>query len=589
MSDPYRMILVNIAALTLLGFGTFFYTQIYPKKKLHPFVLLILCSVLPLMSILRYGVYESGDFNFNIYKSMSLFNAIQDGQILPRWAGDLNATFGYPLFNFTYPLPYYIILFFHMFGFSFIASLKITLIAAYVFSGIAMYLFTKSFLNKPASFVSAIFYLFAPYHLVDLHFRVAIGELFSFIFLPCVFLGIHKLQGTKKLRWYLFTAITETLLLLSHQAIALGSFPIIVSYILFYGHLKKLNIREHVFLLSSLVIGFLLAAFYVLPVLFESQFTIQPQDANISFPNFFLFIFSPWRHGFLFQGPKGELSFIIGYAQLFVVFSSGILLLKSKRYEDKKKLAFFLAWFFLIFFLMQSVSKPIWDAFPLLKNFQFSYRFLVIIAFLTSVLAGIVINKFRNQGFILLLLTVTILSTVLNWGNRRVIPSITDEALRNNIPYATFEGEGLSPAMPKWVKEKRWIKKIPSAHLEKISGDGEITEITRKSQYHEYVVNALSDMILRENTWYFPGWKIFANNKEVLLTDKNVNDNGTMQFPLKKGFYSIKVIFSNTKIRTIGEFISLLTVLLLVFFGGCSFLLKNAGNRKKLTALLPQF
>ena len=112
MLDPYRMVIVNLVASAVLLIGLIAYRYVYPRKKINLFAVLLLISLLPIISLLRKGAYESGDFNFNIYKSMSLLTALKDGQLLPGWAGELNSVYGYPLFIFTYPLPYYTILLF---------------------------------------------------------------------------------------------------------------------------------------------------------------------------------------------------------------------------------------------------------------------------------------------------------------------------------------------------------------------------------------------------------------------------------------------------------------------------------------------
>ena len=46
------------------------------------------------------------------------------GQIPPRFVPDLSFGFGYPLFNFVFPLPFYIGEVFHLLGLSFVDSIK---------------------------------------------------------------------------------------------------------------------------------------------------------------------------------------------------------------------------------------------------------------------------------------------------------------------------------------------------------------------------------------------------------------------------------------------------------------------------------
>ena len=579
MLDPYRMVIVNLVASAVLLVGLIAYRYVYPRKKFNLFAVLLLISLLPIISLLRKGAYESGDFNFNIYKSMSLLTALKDGQLLPGWAGELNSGYGYPLFIFTYPLPYYTILLFKSLGLSFIASEKLALASAFIASGTAMFLFIRSILNKTAAFVASVFYLFSPYHLVDTHFRVAIGEVFSFVFLPLVFFGVTKLIQTNKFRWFALVAVSQSLLILSHQAISLISFPMITSYtLLMLITNKKTQLRNIVYYCLAIAFGYLLSAFYFLPVLFELKYTLQAIGSEISFSHISDFLFSPWRWGFLFQGPKGELSFVVGYTQLVIVTLAVILAFKKTfKKQNKTVIYFFLAWFFMLFFLMQSFSKPVWNFLPIFKNFQFSYRLLVAVSFTTSILSAFAVLKMKNKYLVFMLVFVTILYTILNWGQRRVIPEINDSALRKNLPLSTVNGEGLSPAAPKWVdKDKIWMDKIPEFHLETINGQAKIADTFRNSYKHEYAVQAKTDIYLKENTLYFPGWIVTANGKEIPIEFQNNKYSGVITFRLKKGEYYLSVVFGNTTIRTASQYLSLFTMLVLI----CSFFILYLRSKK---------
>ncbi|MEK7502564.1 MAG: hypothetical protein AAB609_03485, partial [Patescibacteria group bacterium] len=84
--DPYKMVLVNIiASLFLLG-GVVFYRFVYPKKNINLLFLLILISLLPVISILRKGTYESGDLTIHTSFAISFFESLKDGNYIPRWS-----------------------------------------------------------------------------------------------------------------------------------------------------------------------------------------------------------------------------------------------------------------------------------------------------------------------------------------------------------------------------------------------------------------------------------------------------------------------------------------------------------------------
>lgn len=417
MIGPYAMVLTSLIFSVLLFGGTFFYKFIYPKKKINLFILLLLISILPLISILRAGVYQSGDFTINVYKTMALYSALSDKVFLPGWAESLNATYGYPLFIFTYPLPYYTAALFHFIGFSFINSIKLLLISSFILSGVAMYLWAEDLFGKLPAFVAAIFYLFTPYHLIDLNFRADIGETLSFVFFPLTLFFTRKVFKKKGFRWALLGGLSICGLILSHQAVSVSFIPFVILYGLFeFYQLKKKEIRKLFSFCSFILLGFLLSAFYWIPGVFEGIYTRRAITQEILFRNFWEYIYSPWKLGFLFQGNKGELSFIIGYVQLFVVLTAFVFLFRRiiKNTYQRRLLILFLFAFLLTFFMTQSISKPLWYIIPLISNFQFTFRLLADIAFFTSAIAAIVTKNINKPIIIYLLILIAIFPTILN-------------------------------------------------------------------------------------------------------------------------------------------------------------------------------
>ena len=545
MSEPYRMIFVNLIGSFTLIIGTIFYRFLYPKKHINLFIILLLITILPIISIFRSGTYESGDFNIHIYRSMAFFDSLREGNFMPSWAKDLNATYGYPLFIFNYPLPYYIISFFHFVGFSFITSMKLFLGLNLVASGIFMYLFVNNVLkNKLSAFTSAIFYVFAPYHLIDVHFKIGIGEILTFTLIPLCFLGIRKLYFKRSVLNILFSSMLIALLIMSHPAIAL------FHSVIFLGYILLLQIRNKstffIQMLSPLTIGFALSSYSWLGPIILQKYTVVQSSAlkTVYFPTITDLFYSPWRMGFLFQGPSGETSFLIGYTQLVVVILILFLILKNNIPAKKRADEIFWLLVFIVFsFLITPYSKMLWEHSWFLKPIG-SHRLLLIIAFSTSVLAGYLVLLARNRKtLIYLLITITVGYTILNWGHRRLIPEINDAVLRTNIWKSTSEGEGHFYAAPKWVDQKHlWSKNLPKAHMEILKGVGEIKSFQRSSTIHVYQVLAKTSLEIRENTLYFPGWKIKSNGWEIPI---NYTENGIIKFILPKGSQHVELTYQD--------------------------------------------
>lgn len=567
------MVLLNFFSLLFLSIIFLFYQYIYPKKKIKLGILLFFLSLLPLLSILRKGTYESGAFSDYVKFSMSFYESLKEGNLVPQWDSLRCAGYGCPQFIFMYTLPYYIISFFHFIGFSFISSIKLLLALAFLSSGLSIYTFVKDWLGKLSAFVAAIFYLFSPYHLVDLHFRTDIAEILSFVFLPIQFLSTKKILETRSWKWIIIGAVNILFLIMSHQAISLATIPLILTYgIVIWIYSKKRNQSSLLLFLGSLALGLLLSMFYWLPILSEAKNIYWGIFGNISFIKpWSAFFYSPWKLGFLFQGPYGELSFIVGYTHWIIVAISIYMLAKNKiRGSLKIVLLFLLASFAIAFFMMQEISESIWITIPIINKFQFSYRFLLFLSFLSALMAAILSKAIKNKWIITLLCFFTITTTILNWGHRRTIPSIDDSYLRRELITASPVFE---VTIPKWADYKNLeTKKRPAKHIEVLSGKAKILEIYRNTTKHEYVIYAQTKITLRENTFYFPGWNLIINNRFYPFSYETSKHQGLITFSLPKGNHKAILEYSNNPIISLSQKVSLLTLFSIIFFSVYYFL-----------------
>lgn len=484
---------------------------------------LIIIALLPIILMFRPGLNESGDMSIHVTKLMEFYQNLNEGNFIPQWAGRLNANYGYPLFVFSYLSPYYIASIFKVLGFGYILSIKLMVSTTFVSSGILMYWWAKKQQSSNiAGFCCGIFYLFMPYHLVDLNFRMSVGELVAFVFLPLVLIGIQR-----KL-WFI-SALSFWLLILSHQTVALAALP----FFIWYAGKQ----------LFSLLFGIIFATHYWLPILVENKYIYQSIAAvPLTFQTIKDLIYAPWGWGLLFQGHFGELSFLLGYSQWLVIMFALI-------FQKDNFLKGLLIWFFIYLFMILDISKPIWYFLPLLSNFQFSYRLLTIQTLIVSMIAGIILPKlnYKLRNFILIF---TVLYTFVNWTTRRMISDIGDAQVLQHLPYLTAQTAGEIFWAP--ISRPYWMKEVTSNTFP------ESTTILRTSTHHIYQFENKSDLDVQDNTYYFPGWIGKIDGKELEIT----HSNGLINFKVPKGNHEVEIYFTRTPIR---NFSLLVTQIILIF------------------------
>jgi hypothetical protein len=558
MIDPQKLIATSISVFIVFLTIAF----LIRKKEKFGLYFVILASLLPLISLLRKGVHQSGDFAINISKAYDLWNSLSYGIFPVHWASILNATYGYPLFLFTYPLPYYAIALPKFLGISFIASEKFWIAVVFILSGIGMYLLLKQFLNRNSSSLGAILYLFAPYHLVDMHFRIALGELFAFAFLPFVFYSIFKIKTNASRRYITLLFVAYFCLMLSHQAATLIATPFIIITPLFLTINKKKLLHIYI----ALFCAFLASSFYWLPVLEGTAHTLQVEFAkSISFEDPKLYFISPWRFGFLYQGPVGQLSFPMGFVQIILTVFLTVSLMKDKVNKRLKKISFillFILWFFV--FLLFPFSDFLWKKLPLMTNFQFSYRMMLPISFILAIIGAISVDKIKNSKVVYLIAIVAMLLTILNWGTRAMLTDITDSYLMHHAPLTTAEAEGLQPAAPiNRNLHNIWEKTPPIGPLEVENGLATVSVISKTPTKHIYLLNVAKKSAFVENTYYFPGWNLYVNGKKHHFTYIDSQKSDKIRFVLLPGEYDVLLSFEATPIIKFANILSILGIIML--------------------------
>lgn len=523
----------------------------------------------------------------HIYRAMVFYENLKQGILMPSWGGDLNGTYGYPVFIFNYILHYYLIALFHFIGFSFVAGMKLFLILSFIGSGISMFLWSKKiFKNELACFSAAIFYMFAPYHLITLHFRVN-GENFAYALAPLLFYQLHNLLEKQTTKNAILFGLLLGLLFFAHSANAAFTSLFMIVYLGLLYVLKTIRTRKKLILVCiGYVIGIMLASPVFFAHLILSQYTYGYVLAGKpSFTPLWQLLYSPWRLGFLFQGPRGEFAFIIGYTQIFLLLIMIYFFLK-KKIEEKLRIqvAFWLLTTLFISFLIIPESQLLWKVIPILSFAQFSYRLLFFVNIATAILAGyLVLTIPKKKSAIYLLVFATIAYTIINWGNRRTIPQIADNTLRKNIPLSSYNYEGMAVmASPRWLDlNNLWEKKVPQKHLETLMGDATIKQLKREQTYHAYVVSTKEKTTFRENTLYFPGWSIKVDNKPVLIVYSEKKSLGKMIFTIPSGIHSIEVVYKDLPLFALSKIISLLGFLSIILYLSASWILRLLSYEKK--------
>ena len=258
------------------------------------------------------------------------------------------------------------------------------------------------------------------------------------------------------------------------------------------------------------------------------------------------------------------MSFEIGAVYLLATATCW-LMAKYAPKSTRRYLQFFLGVFAISIFLCTAESILLWRELPLLAYLQFPWRFLTIAAMVTSFLCGFPLWAARDRPRLQAALSIALLAGIVFVGLPRCRPLeysdwtdatfSPDKIARESIPLALEE-----EYEPIWVQERP--ANPDHQKLQALAGNVSILEESIRPTRYDFLLEADERSVLRVNTFYFPGWKVFIDGQQAQVDYSN--KNGLITFEVEGGQHRIRVIFADTPIRIWGRSISIVSFVLLL-------------------------
>lgn len=544
-------------------------------KRLLPVMfvtLLLFFAVRPLFSD---GFFPMHD-DTQVARVVEMGKALKEGQFPVRWVSDLGYGYGYPIFNFYGPLPYYIGGVLYALGVSGLLATKIMFGIGIVLPSILLYCTTVGLLGWPAAATAALFLAYAPYHAVQIYVRGAVGEYWILIFWPLILYALIWARDSKR-RSMVITlgAIGLAGSVLSHTL--MGYVTVFIFGTGFCLHwiwgllTKRMDRRVITAYGITLGLGLGLSAFFWLPAIFEMKYTnVAGQvSATADYHDHFVCLVQLWSSAWGFGGSsagcvRDGLSFMLGKIHILVaLLAVAILAVRRKQSVDPtyRFLAFTIACIG-IFFTLQ-VSEPLWNIFPGFSYLQYPWRFLSLASFGLSILAGYAVNTAKRFGIRVLIAGMCITAVIymnMKWFTPQYsyVKSAktfeTSEALRWKA--SAISDEYLPPQVVRPTEENMVVSDtIVSSVLV------HITPIVSTAIDKRFLVESTRSAILTIHTAYFPGWTYSVNKQTV---QPEVHD-GLPSIQVEAGKNVVEWHFTNTPVRTAGNVITMISGLIGTF------------------------
>lgn len=454
---------LGILVLLILDIGSYFWSNKNSKLHQKDFrnEMLILFGIVLLASIPLFTGYlvKGHDLRFHLTRILGIAQGLQNGEFPVRLHSNWLNGYGYPVSVFYGDLLLYLPALLKYIGFTLEMAYTVYVIFINCLTAfLAFFVGYRVCSSKKAAFVASAFYTLAPYRLVLLYTRAAVGEYTAYAFYPILFYGLYLiLMGdTQKRRYnfdWMYLTAGFTMLIQSHvlSTEIAGIFAGGICLVL----IRRVLQPKRLFALVKVAVStFLLNLYFILPFLdymrgnysFNSSEpeTLQMWGLTLSQ----LLTLFPGSRGYAQHLRErisygGQLPSGIGFAALMVL--GAYLWYSNNRKKEGIELFEVTRFAFVVAIaalFMTTVYFP-WDMFVkipvvgklLFGNIQYPIRFLgIAFLFLSLVALGLIrmmeLEKARPNGFCALLIVGIIISS--GWYTSNLLQEGDFLSLRNN-------------------------------------------------------------------------------------------------------------------------------------------------------------
>lgn len=424
-------------------------------------------------------------------------------------------------------------------------------------SSTTIYFLAKKITKKnPLALLSSIIFLWMPYRLGDIVVRSAFNEVFTFLFIPLVILGLLYLIENNKKKFYLFFIIGCIGLLYSHLVITLYFALLMIPFVIIYHKkfLEKENLKDFLIAISIIIIISLPALLPMLEHRLSTEYMVYQKNymTNINYMKVFsnhLIDYVKIKKDYSWEIPH-----YINYIVIGLLITGFYLFFKEKK---KKKEEIFL-WIFTILAFFLSLNIFPWKYIPEFFYFiQFPWRLETMLTISISLLAPLTITKIKKEQ----LKKGIFLAAIL------LIPC-TELPLIKKLTNDVYQIEKIEPNngmghskeyLPKKAYDNDIYFEYRGKDIMKISGTAKIIEIENSSQKIEFELETDSiETVLEFPRLYYLGYHLKTKDGKVKALEES--DNGFLQARIEgSGTYTL--VYEGTTLNKIANLLCIVGII----------------------------
>lgn len=528
-----------------------------PARALRSSVLLPIAAAALAVEIPFFflGTPSGHDVEFHLYSWLEVLAQWKQGIIFPRWAALANFGYGEPRFIFYPPVSWVLgSLISSVVPWTLAASVYIWL--ALTLAGISTFLLARRWMEPSDAVFAAVLYVANPYHLVIVYWRSAFAELLASCLIPILLLIVLRIaEGERRVLVPLSLVLAAAWLTNAPAAVMIHySLALLAIYFAW----KKKSARVLLVAGGAVVLGACLAAFYLLPAIYEQKWVniAEAVSAGSRPQDNFLFIHT----GDVDHDAFNRIVSWVAVWEMAVVLGAGVAG-KIRRTINGGGNALW-CWAIACSILLFPFTAVFWRVLPKLQFMQFPWRWLLCLSLIFVIFVTAGVRRWWMRAAVAMLSVLVVAGA---W-NRIQAPWWDHAAdlreMQDNMADGTGY-EGVEEYAPVGV-DLSAIEKDAA----QIRAEGEAVATVRDLQWgaesktFTVEMSAPERLVLR--LFNYPAWRVEVNGRVVEAATRE--DSGQMLVPVEAGLNRVQIRFTRTWDRIVGGWISAVTALGLAAF-----------------------
>ncbi len=520
-----------------------------------------------------FGTPSGHDVEFHLYSWLEVLAQWKHGIVYPRWAALAHFAYGEPRFVFYPPASWTLgALLSAVFPWRVASPIYIWVVL--VLAGASMFALARRWLDPRDATFAAVLYAVNPYHLVIVYWRSAFAELLASCLVPLLLLFVLEAADGKR-RMIAPLGLVMAAAWLTNAPAAVMIHYSLALLIVFFAW-KRRSPRLLLVGAGAVALGACLAAFYLLPAIYEQKWVniAEAVSAGSRPADNFLFIHTtdPDHDAF------NRIISWIAVLEMAVIFVAALALRAERallpaafvmlrpsgqeipldtnwRQSRRELWTTLLLWAAACCFLMFPLSALLWKFVPKMKFMQFPWRWLLCVSMIFAI---VVTSGLRRWWMRAAVCALSIAVIVAAWHRLQAPWWDTAADLRemqDNMATGTgYEGTdeytpvGADPSAIDKDARKVTVEGPARAAIHVVRWDAEAKAFTAEMSVPDQLAVRL---------FPYPAWQTEVNGRPIETSPRA--GSGQMMIRVEAGMNRVEIRFVRTWDRSTGWWISILT------------------------------